>query len=128
MVHLIKSEILLEERGIRFKTAGEITKITYDSIVWIYVRKKMSSRDYKFYELADTTLCMTGDLIIVNGDKDKYIFLENYLHDAAGKLLVSILEHENTCFVGYDSFCKKIYQEDFQEMVKACKIMKEASM
>lgn len=126
MVHLIKSEILLEPRGIQFGTAGGIMNIPYDSVVWMYIRKKRGSREYKFYNLVDITFDITGDLVIIDSNKDTYIFLENCLQDAAGRLLISILEHENTCFVGYDLFCEKIYQEDFAEMIRACKVMQEA--
>lgn len=123
MVRHIKSGILLEENGIRFKTAGEITEITYNNVVWIYIRKKMSNRDYKFYNLTEITPDVVGDLVIVDINKRQYVFLENYLHGKAGELLIHILEKDDTCLAGYDHLYERMYAEDFAQMAAAREIM-----
>lgn len=125
MVHRIKSDMVLEKDGIQFEKKGDI-RMPYERIVWCYLQKRTPDGSYRYYDLTDITGDMTGDIVLVDIDKDKYIFREKYLTASAGKVLEELLEANPACFAGYDSFSRHLYQTDFQEMVRACRLMREA--
>lgn len=125
MTYRIKSDMILKKDEIQFEKDGLI-KMPYEHVVWCYLQKRMPNGHYQYYDLIDITEEVTGDIVLVDVKKDRYIFLQKYSTATAGKILGELLASNPTCFAGYDLFCKHLYQTNFQEMVSACTLMREA--
>lgn len=125
MVHLIPSDVTLTETGLRFKTAGKYEEISYKTIIWIYIRKRQGPKSYSLYLIQDITTDTSGDLVVVDEKKDVYLFSEEALSQKAGRLIINMQQYYNACFVGYSRQFRKLYHTDFEEMQKACGILRE---
>lgn len=124
MMHLIPSDVTLTETGLRYKTTDIYEEINYETIIWIYIRKKQKPGVYSCYPIEQINADTSGELVVVNENKDVYLFLEDALKQSAGQLLIDMMEYDNACFVGYSRFFWKLYQTDFKEMQKTCSILR----
>lgn len=126
MRNYIESDIVLTKTGIQYQTNGKKKEIPYLSIVWLYIRKKTGERVYQHYSLLDVTLMTTGELVITDFGKNKYIFSDAYLNRPAGRVFSDILEYYNACFAGYDFEDEVFWYSNFKKMVQACRMMQKA--
>lgn len=127
MEHRIRSAVMLADTGIEFATESGVVRLLYNEIIWIYIRRQEGVRNYRYYDLTDITTNVNGDMLVINENREMYIFPEKYMRDTAGKFLVDFLMHDNTCFAGYDGMCEELYHGDFNQMKKARRIMWEAA-
>lgn len=125
MMHLIPSDVTLTETGLRFKTADKYEEINYRTIIWVYIRKRQKPGNYSLYLLEHITADTSGELVVVDENKNVYLFLEEDLSRPAGELLIDMMDYDNACFAGYSGLYRKLYHTDFEEMKKYCSILRE---
>lgn len=125
MVHLIPSDVSLTETGLRYKTTDTYEEISYKTIIWIYIRKRQKPGKYSLYLIEQLTADTKGELVVVDENREVYLFLEEASKQPAGGLLIKMTEYYNACFVGYSRLYRELYHTEFDEMRRYCSVMRE---
>lgn len=120
----ISSDITVSETGLCYGENGEAHRIPYEEIIWVYIRKRAGKKSCRFYCLSEMTRDLRGDLIVIDGEKTQYLFREQYLNKPAGTLIEEMQPYDSSSFLGYDAEIRELYQEEFDQMKKMCRIMR----
>lgn len=123
MTYYIKSGMALAGNAIQYMKKKRAMIIPYNTIIWIYIRKKTGKRAYRLYSIREVGQSTTGDLVLVDEKKNRYIFLEEYLNNTAGSLFSNILEQYNACFAGYDRDEENHWYKNFKQMIQVSRMM-----